>query len=230
MDDGTSTILIVVGVFVGFIFCGVYFYAICGCDCSNSSEIPSPGPVGSNRNQIIRRVVPINESTNCPSPGPGPVRSTWNQISRLGVPINESAEDPEIAQRPQPSQTTITGYQSTFQEDVVLEIDQPVTSLTPHQLQSQPQPHVPLRLQTNSLTQSTLEEPLSSSLNLDELPSFALTGKHGEEICPVCYDQLREKMVSVGQCLHFVHTACLKQWLSRDKAQSCPVCRVKYEI
>ena len=99
-----------------------------------------------------------------------------------------------------------------------------------HSTQQRQEFQPPPRLRTTATRQSSSIEPSSSSLNLEDLQSFPLTGKHGEEVCPVCFDKLKEQMVSVGQCLHFVHTSCLKKWLSRDKSKACPVCRAGYDI
>lgn len=78
------------------------------------------------------------------------------------------------------------------------------------------------------------DDELDDSVNnrnvawVDYLPSFNAVGETGDENCAICLGPLHEERVSTGQCLHILHTTCLKQWLVRDRLVACPVCRVPY--
>lgn len=64
--------------------------------------------------------------------------------------------------------------------------------------------------------------------NPDDLLSFEATGEDRKNPCPICLGLLDEEPVSTGQCLHLMHTSCLKSWLAKDVKSACPVCRVSY--
>lgn len=64
--------------------------------------------------------------------------------------------------------------------------------------------------------------------NPEDLISFDVTGEDKKNPCPICLGLLEEEPVSTGQCLHLMHTSCLKSWLAKDVRTACPVCRVSY--
>lgn len=43
--------------------------------------------------------------------------------------------------------------------------------------------------------------------------------------CGICLEELQSEGVSAGECVHVMHTRCLKGWLVKDKERGCPVCR-----
>ncbi|KAI0567448.1 hypothetical protein FGB62_2g212 [Gracilaria domingensis] len=65
--------------------------------------------------------------------------------------------------------------------------------------------------------------------SFSDMLSFKASEKDRRSACPVCLDELGERNVSTGQCLHLIHTDCLKQWLVRDRHCGCPVCRFPYD-
>lgn len=62
----------------------------------------------------------------------------------------------------------------------------------------------------------------------ENLPSFKVNEEDAQNPCPICLVPLEEEMVSSGQCLHLMHTSCLKSWLVKDVNSACPVCRVAF--
>ena len=162
------------------------------------------------------------------------IQSTANRVNQSSQPLTaeqlrqESLNIPMRIVQPQSSQTGVDNFNNTT-ISANMDYEEFITSSTTRGSTLQQRvPEPPPRLQRTAATQATSEN--DSSRNLDDLRSFMLTGDHGEEMCPVCFDELKTQMVSVGQCLHFVHTSCLKQWVSRDKSNACPVCRIEYEF
>lgn len=74
-------------------------------------------------------------------------------------------------------------------------------------------------------TQETRSTP---RFNPEDLVSFEVSDKDKENPCPICLGALEEEPVSTGQCLHLMHSSCLKSWLAKDPKSACPVCRVSY--
>lgn len=62
----------------------------------------------------------------------------------------------------------------------------------------------------------------------EDLVSFEATGDDKSTACAICLEPLEQEPVSAGQCLHLMHTSCLKDWLVKDPKVACPVCRVSF--
>ena len=122
------------------------------------------------------------------------------------------------------SQTTSSSQQSSQ-----ISYEPPQEWLTPpvSPLQQQNSIQMPLLQQTN-VPFSPASPTIRTACGI-ELSSFELRSELGEEACPVCLEQLNMQRVSCGPCSHYVHSECLKRWLSKDKSKSCPVCRTNYE-
>lgn len=77
--------------------------------------------------------------------------------------------------------------------------------------------------------QAPRDQPVAAPrFNPDDLISFEVTGEDMKNPCPICLCLLEEEPVSAGQCLHLMHTSCLKSWLAKDTKSACPVCRVPF--
>lgn len=63
---------------------------------------------------------------------------------------------------------------------------------------------------------------------IENLPSFPAFGDMRNLTCAICLELLITENVSSGQCLHFFHSTCLKNWLVKDKKRACPICRVHF--
>lgn len=59
----------------------------------------------------------------------------------------------------------------------------------------------------------------------DNLLGFPAREADKKKPCAICLGLLEEEDVSCGQCLHLMHTSCLKTWLRKDVLSACPVCR-----
>lgn len=62
----------------------------------------------------------------------------------------------------------------------------------------------------------------------NNLPSFQVPKDQEDNPCPICLAPLKDEPVSSGQCLHMMHTSCLKSWLAKDVKSACPVCRESF--
>lgn len=70
----------------------------------------------------------------------------------------------------------------------------------------------------------------ASQKKIEELLShtYADTNQATEaESCPICLDPLVGRL-SHGHCLHLMHSTCIRSWLAKDAAATCPTCRVTY--
>ncbi|CDF36078.1 unnamed protein product [Chondrus crispus] len=75
----------------------------------------------------------------------------------------------------------------------------------------------------------TTEETRSTPrFNPEDLVSMEVSDRDKGNPCPICLGALEEEPVSTGQCLHLMHSSCLKSWLAKDTKSACPVCRVSY--
>lgn len=59
----------------------------------------------------------------------------------------------------------------------------------------------------------------------DALPVFEAGPKQAFLPCPICLGPLRDEQVTCADCLHLIHALCLRGWLVKDVALTCPVCR-----
>ncbi|PXF47783.1 hypothetical protein BWQ96_02465 [Gracilariopsis chorda] len=66
-------------------------------------------------------------------------------------------------------------------------------------------------------------------IDVDDLLSFDAPEKEKNNPCPICLAPLEDEQVSTGQCLHLIHTSCLRSWLAKDSRSTCPVCLIPYE-
>ena len=135
---------------------------------------------------------------------------------------NENSRRPEASNQ---SQTT-----SSSQQLSQISYQPPQEWLTPPVISAQELCHTQTspRQQTSTSLQLASETTFQTACGI-ELSSFYLRNELGEEVCPVCLEQLNMQKVSCGPCSHYVHTECLKRWLSKDKSKSCPVCRANYD-
>jgi Ring finger domain len=58
------------------------------------------------------------------------------------------------------------------------------------------------------------------------IASFEVHESKANDPCPICLGPLSEEKVSIGPCLHTMHTSCLQSWLAKDT--TCPVCRASF--
>ncbi|KAI0565943.1 Zinc finger RING-type [Gracilaria domingensis] len=79
----------------------------------------------------------------------------------------------------------------------------------------------------HNLTHSTSQ--LSDRVDTEDLFSFEAPEKEKQNPCPICLGPLGDEQVSTGQCLHLIHSSCLKGWLAKDLKSACPVCRIPYQ-
>ena len=49
-------------------------------------------------------------------------------------------------------------------------------------------------------------------------------------ICPICYEDFKEKDVSIAKCGHKFHTSCLIETIRRQPHDICPYCRSNISI
>lgn len=74
-------------------------------------------------------------------------------------------------------------------------------------------------------------EPLPRSdveidlLRVPELNTYDATPEVAHTPCNICLEPLHTSVVVAGRCGHVLHASCMRAWLARDVAQSCPVCR-----
>lgn len=60
------------------------------------------------------------------------------------------------------------------------------------------------------------------------ISSFIEHDPDKDSVCPICLECFAATPVSTGPCAHKIHTACLIDWLVKDRSQSCPICRAPY--
>lgn len=73
-----------------------------------------------------------------------------------------------------------------------------------------------------SLTEGDVDELIASVVT-----TFPPTSSHDAQVCPICLDPLQSyPPLAALPCLHTAHAECLNMWLRKDRALSCPVCRV----
>lgn len=59
------------------------------------------------------------------------------------------------------------------------------------------------------------------------VPAETCSKEKQSEPCPICFDALGEKeaLVNCEECHNWFHMACIKLWLQKNTAKTCPYCR-----
>lgn len=58
------------------------------------------------------------------------------------------------------------------------------------------------------------------------LPIIEPEENHKEQMCPICFDPLMDKVVTSGKCNHYFHRECLTTWLTVGAcSDACPICK-----
>lgn len=91
-----------------------------------------------------------------------------------------------------------------------------------------PPPHPDVRAAITRFHTSTPPHNPPNRYDPENLNSFQATKDDAQNPCPICLVPLEEESVSSGQCLHLMHTSCLKSWLAKDVHSACPICRVTF--
>lgn len=60
---------------------------------------------------------------------------------------------------------------------------------------------------------------------MELLPTFVPGPSIADDHCPVCLDPCGLSLVTMGTCMHSIHTLCLSSWLVKSEHNTCPLCR-----
>ena len=104
--------------------------------------------------------------------------------------------------------------------------------------------HLPSISNPKKRAQSKMQsKPISKSLNtisplnpIDtqyiSLKQSIEAGKHVDDICSICKEQLNQQEVALTTCHHIFHFSCLQAFrnLSLPKTHKCPICRSEYSF
>lgn len=142
-------------------------------------------------------------------------RGTSTQILSHGLSRNHTA----------PSSSAVQATQQAR----ISEIIEP--RISPHPLPQSAPPVAPntreVHLQSGrGLQQLTEEERRQMADELIRLlPTFLSGPSLAADHCPVCLEPCARSPITMGTCMHPVHTACLTSWIVKSTLVTCPLCR-----
>ncbi len=84
-------------------------------------------------------------------------------------------------------------------------------------------------LTENMSDQIYLTRKILDSFRKKTPPPDENTGIYEEILCPVCFDDITGT-VAFTTCGHAFHFECIKEWLSLENTDTCPICRTKQTI